>query len=107
MLAMLWAVLQFALPTAATYTDARLARDGLGDPIAHVESSTGDSCRPQHSDECGLCHVATRIAAPASPPMLPAIAEVVRPSVPTAPMGETSRARARASLPRAPPHSMS
>src|SRR4051794_5291151 len=65
--AIVWAVLQFALPAAATYADARLERETASAPGAHVEAHTGSACRPEHPAECGLCQVVTRTSAPATP----------------------------------------
>ena len=62
--AIVWAVLQFALPAAATYADALLERDSASAQIAHVESGSGDDCRPVHAAECALCQLVSRGSAP-------------------------------------------
>jgi hypothetical protein len=62
--AILWAVLQFALPAAATYADALLERDAAAAQTAHVESGSREGCRPVHPAECALCQVVSRSAAP-------------------------------------------
>jgi hypothetical protein len=63
--AIVWAVLQFALPTAATLADARLERQSAG-AQAHVESRPDASCRPVHPAECALCQLVLRVSAPAA-----------------------------------------
>ena len=62
--AIVWAALQFALPAAATYADALLERDASAAQVAHVESGSGDGCRPVHPAECALCQVVSRGSAP-------------------------------------------
>ena len=64
--AIVWAVLQFALPAAATYADAMLEREAAAAQTAHVESGSSDGCRPVHAAECGLCQLVSRGAAPAA-----------------------------------------
>lgn len=101
--ALLWAVLQFALPSVAMLADARLERDSLRSPGAHVESGSTKACGAVHPDECALCQVLSRTAPPGESPTPPAIAAVVRPS-PTLPIARlATRAAATAELPRAPP----
>jgi hypothetical protein len=102
-LALLWAVLQFALPGVALVADARLERASLEVAGSHVESGTSEDCPPVHRDECALCQVLSRSAQPADAPELPAIAEVVRPSAAAPAEPQSGRAAASASLPRAPP----
>jgi hypothetical protein len=63
--AMVWAVLQFALPAGATLADARLERQSVG-AEAHAESRSDASCRPVHSAECALCQLVLRASAPAA-----------------------------------------
>ncbi|NUO94297.1 MAG: hypothetical protein HOQ30_18310, partial [Gemmatimonadaceae bacterium] len=65
--AMVWAVLQFALPAAATFADARLERQGVG-AESHAESRSDASCRPVHAAECALCQLVLRAFAPAAGP---------------------------------------
>ena len=62
--AIVWAVLQFALPAAATYADAMLERESASAQTAHVESGSSDTCRPVHPAECALCQLVSREAAP-------------------------------------------
>jgi hypothetical protein len=62
---MLWAVLQFALPAAATYADARLEREGASAQGPHAESQSEASCRPVHPTECALCQLVSRTSTPA------------------------------------------
>ena len=101
--ALLWAVLQFALPTVALHADVRLERESQQAPDAHVESGTTAACRPVHLDECALCHVLTRSGTPTHAAILPSIAAIVRPS-PTIPIARLATLTAAAAeLPRAPP----
>lgn len=101
-LALLWAVLQFALPGIALVADARLERESV-QAGAHVESGSTKACRPVHPDECVLCQVVSRVASPTEAPTLPAIDAVVRPSA-TLPVARlATRPTATAELPRAPP----
>jgi hypothetical protein len=62
--AIVWAVLQFALPAAATFADALLERDAATARTAHVESGSSEGCRPVHPAECALCQVVSRSSAP-------------------------------------------
>ena len=102
-MALVWAVLNFALPGAALVADARLERASLETAGSHVESGTSEDCPPVHRDECALCQVVSRFAQPAAAPDLPAIAEVVRPSAAAPVEPQAFRGAASASLPRAPP----
>jgi hypothetical protein len=56
--ALIWAVLQFALPASAALADARLA---VASPDrAHVEDAPGRDCAPSHSPDCVICkHLST------------------------------------------------
>jgi hypothetical protein len=63
--AVMWAVLQFALPAAATLADARLERQSVG-AQAHVESRSEATCRPIHPSECALCQLVLRVAGAAA-----------------------------------------
>lgn len=101
--AVLWAVLQFALPAFALAADARLERASLEAPGSHVESGSSTHCPPVHRDECALCHVASRVAPPAHAAVLPAIADVVRPSAGSPVQRHADGAAATTELPRAPP----
>jgi hypothetical protein len=101
--AVVWAVLQFALPGVALAADARLERASLEAPGRHVESGSSTHCPPVHRDECALCQAASRVAPPATATELPAIAEVVRPSAGSPIRRDAGRAAASAELPRAPP----
>lgn len=62
---MAWAVLQFALPAAATLADARLERASASAQGPHIESRSEASCRPVHPAECALCQVVSRASTPA------------------------------------------
>ena len=61
--AIVWAVLQFALPAAASYADARLEREGAAAQGPHAESRSDASCRQVHPAECALCQVVSRASA--------------------------------------------
>ena len=61
--AIVWAVLQFALPAVATFADAHLEREGTAAPASHVESKPDASCHRVHPTECALCQVVSRAAA--------------------------------------------
>jgi hypothetical protein len=63
--AMVWAVLQLALPAAASMADARLERDALG-ARAHAEAATTAACRPTHDAACALCQSLSRPQTPAA-----------------------------------------
>ena len=101
--ALLWAVLQFALPGVALLADARLERASLDAPGSHVESGSSTDCPPVHRDECALCQVVSRSAEPVAGGELPAIATVVRPCAAAPIVRPATRAAAASSLPRAPP----
>jgi hypothetical protein len=56
--AIIWAVLQFALPASATIVDARVA--GASPDRTHVEATSGRDCVPSHSPDCAVCkHLST------------------------------------------------
>lgn len=61
--AIVWAVLQFALPAAASYADARVERESASSQGSHAESRSNASCRQVHSAECALCQVVSRTSA--------------------------------------------
>ena len=101
--AMVWAVLQFALPAAATLADARLERQGVG-AESHAESQSDASCRPIHPAECALCQLVVRTFAPAAGPasIVAAVQVVVRPPVGDRPWRAAADPTGQA-LARAPP----
>ena len=101
---MVWAVLQFALPAAATFGDARLEREGAASPGAHVESQSAAGCRAVHQAECGLCQVVSRATTPAPhPPSWRDIAVVVRCPEAAGPAQRLLAGQMRLSSARAPP----
>ena len=53
--ALLWAVLQLALPGAVSVLDGATALRNDVDVVAHVEATSGQRCQPPHSAECGVC----------------------------------------------------
>jgi hypothetical protein len=101
--AMVWAVLQFALPAAATLADARLERQGVG-VEAHAESRSDASCRPVHPAECALCQLVLRAFAPAAGQAAVAVVARVAARPPIADRSWRALAGPTGSpLPRAPP----
>lgn len=99
---MVWALLQFALPTAATYADALLERSGA-ETQAHVESGTGTACAPVHASECALCQVVNRSVAGTAHACV--LVDAVRLVPAHAPLASVAAVGARGRLPlsRAPP----
>jgi hypothetical protein len=100
--AVLWAVLQFALPGVALVADAQLERGGEAS-VAHVESSSSKGCRPAHSDACVLCQLLSRAAAPAASPALPSYSAEVTSSPSMGRERPARGSRSLVALPRAPP----
>jgi hypothetical protein len=97
------AVLQFALPGAALVADARLERESMASPSAHVESSSTKACRPIHPDQCALCQFLSRTAPPSETAALPAIAAAVRPAATSPIPRHATRDLADVGFPPAPP----
>jgi len=64
--ALMWGVLQFALPLAVLLGDASGALAGRARSAPHVESSTSASCVPAHADECALCRFLSNNSPPLS-----------------------------------------
>lgn len=63
--ALVWAVLQFALPLVVLFTDASWERTSARGPGQHVEASGNTSCQPTHTDDCALCRFLSNHTAPA------------------------------------------
>jgi hypothetical protein len=101
--AVLWAVLQFALPAAVTTGDARLERDGAGGAVAHVESASGKACRPVHPSNCALCQFVSHASALPDDSGALTIVAAASPTPPPAAQMRVSAVLARLSLARAPP----
>src|SRR3954469_20090071 len=78
--ALTWGVLQFVLPLAILFGDAKSALAGSRRPVAHVEAATTDSCQPVHADECALCRFLSHNNAPAPRAELPAVPSSARPT---------------------------
>jgi hypothetical protein len=102
--AILWAVLQFALPAAATFADARLEREGATAQGPHVESQSEASCRAVHPAECALCQLVSRASTPAvqdagAPEIVIAVAQPLVGERPWRALSGTTRL----ALARAPP----
>ncbi|HEY9229496.1 MAG TPA: hypothetical protein VIP11_22795 [Gemmatimonadaceae bacterium] len=62
--ALIWGVLQFALPFAVLLADASTTRGANTGPATHVEASTTPNCPPAHADECALCRFLSNNSAP-------------------------------------------
>ena len=100
---MLWALLQFALPTAATYADAMLERAGGADVVAHIEADGTAGCPAVHPADCAICHLVHRLATPGAPegPAVYSSSALLRPE--TSAGAFESAERGRLPLARAPP----
>ena len=102
--AIVWAVLQFALPAAATFADARIERDAATALGSHAESRSDASCRPVHAAECALCQLVVRVSAPVEHhATCHAIVRVVEPLARTEVTQHALAGLSRLSLARAPP----
>ena len=100
---MVWAVLQFALPTAASYADALLERAGIGARISHVESTAATSCPAAHPSDCALCQLVHRSDTPSATACVPLGDVHGVPARETLASIAVAGARGRLALPRAPP----
>lgn len=99
---MVWALLQFALPTIASYADALLERAGA-DVASHVESGSGTSCVPVHPADCALCQAVQRTGMTPPAVCVPLVSHAA-PVPPRAATRLTTVAeRGRLPLSRAPP----
>lgn len=65
LLALLFALVQLALPPLATVADACQERASGAVAVAHVESERSDSCAAAHPADCAICHFLTTPATPA------------------------------------------
>jgi|RhiMethySRZTD1v2_1073278.scaffolds.fasta_scaffold223885_3 hypothetical protein len=63
--ALVWGVLQFALPLVVLFTDASWERASARGPGQHIEASGNASCQPTHRDDCALCRFLSNHAAAA------------------------------------------
>jgi hypothetical protein len=104
--AIVWAVLQFALPAGVTLADARLERESALAPGTHIESTSDISCRPSHPDECVLCQFLSRAEAPAQSAELPEIIVTVDDVRLAHRASRLTHGLARSGLPRGPPASL-
>lgn len=100
--ALVWAVLQFALPAAASLADARLEQVGSV-ARAHVESSSSATCHAVHSENCALCQVLGQTASPAESPRSPDVARELPLPVVATRVERDSRTLALLAPARAPP----
>jgi hypothetical protein len=102
--AIVWAVLQFALPTAAAFADARLERESVTARGSHAESRSDASCHRVHPTECALCQVVSRASAPSvQGHSCPAIVSVIEQVVIAERPWRALAGSARLALARAPP----
>jgi hypothetical protein len=101
--AVLWAVLQFALPAAVSSGDARLERESAGGAFAHVESASGKACRPVHPGHCALCQFVSHTSVLPDDSGAPAIVAEASPTPSPATQMRVPAVLARLSLARAPP----
>ena len=100
--ALLFALVQLALPPLATIVDARQERGSGAIAVPHAESERSASCGLAHA-HCAICHFLTT---PAAPPRVAAVVPVVRAaSAAAADSWRSARPRALAAgaRPRAPP----
>ena len=101
--AVVWAVLQFALPAAVTLGDSRLERESGGGPLTHVESASGKACRPAHPANCALCQFVSHTSVLPADSGTPTFVAAASPTPPPAAQTRVSAVLARLSLARAPP----
>ncbi len=62
--ALLFALVQLALPPFATVADAWQERASGAVAVPHAEGERSDSCVPPHGADCVLCQFLTAFAAP-------------------------------------------
>jgi Protein of unknown function (DUF2946). len=100
---LVWAVLQFALPSAAAYADALLERSSLHVLGGHVEEHGTKSCVQAHPADCAICQIVNRVGP--MPLAIVPVGIVVRIATPYASptVAAALSSRGRAALPRAPP----
>jgi hypothetical protein len=96
-------VLQFVLPLAILFGDARSALAVSRSPVAHVEAVTTDSCQPVHADECALCRFLSNNAAPMARAELPPVPASAGHTTCDAPPASRAAAIGRLADSRAPP----
>jgi hypothetical protein len=101
--AMVWAVLQFALPAAASVADASLERAAVRAPSGHVESTSTAACRPAHPAECALCQFLSRAGSRAVGPVCPTFVEAGQLTVAADHAAGVPATVRRLTLARAPP----
>ena len=102
--AIVWAVLQFALPTTASFADVRLERESVTATGSHAESRSDASCHRVHPTECALCQVVSRASVPSvhgdsGPAVVSVIEQAVIAERPWRPLAGA----ARLAFARAPP----
>lgn len=103
LLALLFALVQLALPPLATIVDARQERASGAVAVPHAEGERSDSCAAAHRADCALCQLLTT---PAAPARLAAEPPVTSPHA-VGPQGAGPSSRAAdlsaSARPRAPP----
>ena len=99
----IWAVLQFALPSVASYADALLERSSLRAIGAHIEAHGTKACPQAHPADCAICQIVNRVGS--MPVAIAGVDIAVRIATPYASrtIAAAESARGRAALPRAPP----
>jgi hypothetical protein len=98
--AIIWAVLQFALPASAMLADARLAVASSDN--AHVEEGPGGDCEPSHSPDCVVCKHLSISSLGAAPLAAPLVDDGRKRALPSRSVGY-ARTATGVTLPRAPP----
>jgi hypothetical protein len=101
--AIVWAVLQLALPPVATFADARLERESEADGATHVEASSSATCPPVHAAECALCQFVSRASAPGEGAPCPIATSIVALPPAAARIARATSALSRLSPARGPP----
>ena len=100
---LIWAVLQFALPSAASYADALLERASIRALGSHIEAHGTKACAAAHPADCAICQLVHRLD-PMSVARVP-VGTLVRVAIPleSLTLAATPWERGRIALPRAPP----
>lgn len=101
--AVFWAVLQFALPSAAAYADALLERASMRALGSHVEAHGTKACPTSHSADCAICQLVHRLGPMPEPCVPVVIAVTIAAPASGREVSSAASARGRVSLPRAPP----
>ena len=65
-LAIAFATLQLVSPALVVLADGVSVRDAVAESVAHVESTSSDSCPQVHTPDCALCRYVSGSSAPVS-----------------------------------------